>query len=150
NAKQTQVKWRWKAGINTPISADFGDPINSDTYALCVYDGTDLVAQADAPAGGTCAGKPCWSERRGSFRYKDRDRTPNGMGSLDLKSRGGLISTLSVTASKNNLVVSDLSTVSMPLTVQLQRGGSLPAQCWESYFPNATNQTLEKIKAKTP
>ena len=148
--KQSSLKYKWRAG-DTPISADFGDPLASDTYALCVYTGAStLVAQADANAGGTCGDKPCWKTRNGTYKFKDRDRTPNGMGAMDLKSKDGILTGFSVSAAKSNLVVSDLSGVTMPLTVQVQRGGSLPGQCWESNFTAATKQTSEKISAKLP
>src|SRR5690349_1335374 len=42
---------------------DFGDPRSTTpSYALCVLDDSSprLVAGPVAPAGGTCAGRPCW------------------------------------------------------------------------------------------
>src|SRR5262249_3285066 len=50
--------WKWRlAGA----ASDFGDPLTSDDYALCLYDGADALAlRTDAPAGATCGAASCW------------------------------------------------------------------------------------------
>ncbi len=66
--------WKWTRGAAT-AAADFGDPLTSTSYGLCLYDGTGvLLADAAAPAGGACAGgRPCWRASRSGFRYVDKD-----------------------------------------------------------------------------
>ena len=41
--------WKWLKGAATD-EAEFGDPVTTHTYELCIYDGTGLVAGATAPA----------------------------------------------------------------------------------------------------
>lgn len=82
------VTWKWTKGEAT-LKADFGDPLATTTYALCVYDETagtpTLKLAADIPAGGTCAGKPCWTATAHGFKYADKDAIPDGVVSLVLK-----------------------------------------------------------------
>ena len=47
-------------GPVTPLT-DLGDPVNTDDYALYIYDAGTLVTSAEAPHGGTCRGRPCWT-----------------------------------------------------------------------------------------
>jgi hypothetical protein len=47
--------------------AEFGDPLTTDAYTLCLYDGTGLLAGLTADAGGSCTGKPCWRSRTNGF-----------------------------------------------------------------------------------
>src|SRR5512139_3424906 len=71
--------WKWLKGEATSPLAP-GNPVSTDAHALCMYVGTaSLVVQADAPAGGTCAGEVCWAATEDGYLYKDRRRTPNGM-----------------------------------------------------------------------
>ncbi len=79
--------WKWNKGAATDV-ADFGDPLTSANARLCIYDGPSrtLVAGAIAPAGGLCAGKPCWKPTgTKGFVYKDKLRTPSGIQVLKLK-----------------------------------------------------------------
>ena len=83
--------WRYRGGEATSL-ADFGDPLAADALALCGYrdDGAGGVTRwftSHVPAGGLCAGRPCWKPQstRG-YRYKDRVRTPDGADRLVLRS----------------------------------------------------------------
>jgi hypothetical protein len=86
------IRWTWPKGEATDVSA-FGDPVASDAYALCLYDESGapaLVFDAAIPAGGTCGTKPCWKgtgEPPGAkgFKYKNKERTPEGVLKLVLK-----------------------------------------------------------------
>ena len=71
-------------GAATAIT-EFGTPNTTTDYAFCLYDAGTLVAKIKIPAGGTCAGKPCWSAKPTSFRYQDKDLTPDGIQQLKLK-----------------------------------------------------------------
>ncbi len=79
-----QLVWKWMRGPGTP-KADFGAPTATTGYALYVYDGAGLVLDANAPAGGVCNGRPCWSERSTSFKYSDKELTPDGLQQVVLK-----------------------------------------------------------------
>jgi hypothetical protein len=149
NPVARQMKWTWKPD-ETPVSADFGDPLTTNGYALCVYSGGELISHSDAPAGGTCGTRPCWSSRNGIYRYRDLDRTPNGTATAQLKSRDGFISGMSFKAKGSNLDIDALTGVTVPMVVQLQRGGSSPAQCWEANYTQFRRQDPLKVTLKLP
>jgi hypothetical protein len=82
------LTWNWTKGAATLLT-DFGDPVNGSTsYRLCVYDESAGVPTAvvamTVPAGGTCAGKPCWAAKKTGFLYKDKDLTNDGFMQLQL------------------------------------------------------------------
>jgi hypothetical protein len=84
------VVFRWTKGDST-MQAELGVPATGATYRLCVYDATGLVRSATAPAGGLCAGQPCWRQLGSAttpngFKYSDRQLTPTGTRSVTLKS----------------------------------------------------------------
>jgi cysteine-rich repeat protein len=64
------VAWNWRNDLVAPKSL-FGDPLAGTDYTLCVYDGTGLVLQQTAPAGGTCGSKACWKPTPSGFRYRN-------------------------------------------------------------------------------
>ena len=115
--------------------AEFGDPVNTDAYSICVYDNSALELQADLPAGGTCAGKPCWKGKAPkSFKYKDKPGTPNGIQKFQL--RAGDAGKSKVQAKGKGIAVPDVMLpFDLPVIVQVQRQGA--AECWESEFDSA-------------
>ena len=81
-----RLQWKWQKGAATTM-ADFGDPLATTDYGLCVYDGNgDAASRAprSRPAA-RCNAKsprPCWRASRSGFRYVDRDLTPAGIQQL--------------------------------------------------------------------
>lgn len=87
--RRDQMQFTWTLGEETPAD-DTGDPTTDTQYATCVWDyvgGTPtLVMEMAAPAGGNCAGRPCWVPiRTGGFRYKDFGLLPDGIRQLNVK-----------------------------------------------------------------
>ena len=83
--------WKWKGAS---ALTDFGDPTASASYQLCFYDdlfGTpDLRLDFAIPAGGLCAGKPCWKAKGTSgFGYAGPDLTPSGIDTVKIRTNGG-------------------------------------------------------------
>jgi len=130
--------WKWPRGEATSI-ADFGDPLTADTYGLCIYhqngSAQDLVLRAIAPPGGSCRSRPCW-RRVGarSVRYKDPDRTPDGLDSISLRAGVGGRAAIAVKGKGDALSAAGFPLPPPPamLTVQLQ---ATNGNCWESAFP---------------
>ena len=139
-----KFKWRWRRGADTDV-AEFGDPLMTTSYQLCVYDQDKLLTGATAPAGGFCSvthPKPCW-RRRGSngFRYRDVPQSilPSGISNLDLKAgrdgkaevklraTGGLFEF----PSNGGLGLPDLAAIQQPLRIQVQNSAGL---CFETVF----------------
>jgi hypothetical protein len=96
-----RISWIGLSSIpvgRSDAAGDFAEPDSRQDYTFCLYDESgptpDLIFRALAPADGDCAGRPCWrklhyqgansGEYRG-FRFRDRERTPDGVGSLFLK-----------------------------------------------------------------
>jgi hypothetical protein len=126
-----QLKWKWIKGSATQ-AMDFGDPLATDSYLLCIYDGSTRVSSIELPAGDTCAGKPCWKATASGFLYKDKDRTPEGGFKAKLKAGGDTKAGVSVIAKGVTLETPDPTTFTGPLRVQLQRADG--AICFESVF----------------
>jgi hypothetical protein len=83
------VTWKWLKGESTSVS-DLGEPRTADGYALCLFDDSagsgSLLLRAAAPAGDTCGSVPCWTGLgTNGFRYRDRERSPDGIARLVLK-----------------------------------------------------------------
>ncbi len=123
--------WDWARGAAT-TKADFGDPVTSDGYALCAYDGGALVMRATAPAGSACPGRTGWRSTPSGFRYRSRARTPDGLRGVVLK-QGADGRARVVVKGKGALVpLPDLARVTSPVTVQLRRSGNGP--CWGAQY----------------
>ncbi len=128
--KGDQIAWKWAHGKATPL-LDYGQPLTTDDYALCIYDAGALIASADADGGGLCRGKPCWSAKPATtptkYKYKNRDMSPSGTQSILLKE--GLVdgkAQIVWKAKGPKVVLPDLSAITGPVDVQMQRSGGAP------------------------
>ncbi len=144
------LAFKWSKGPTTVI-ADFGDPIDDDDYALCVYVDGVLQSSLEAPAGGLCANnKDCWVPKSKGFAYKDKLATPSGLTAISLavgKEAGK--AKIQVKAKGSNLpepVGVDLGAASV--TVQLvHRANSI---CWgDSWSGLEIDNDGVKLKAKS-
>ncbi len=129
-----QLAWKWARGAVT-TKADFGQPLTTDRYELCLYDATGLVTTAIVPPGGFCAkGKACWREKKTGFDYKDGDLTPDGVAQLQL--REGLVAgkaKIQVKGKGDRLdMPPSLAALLSPVRVQLVNHAT--GTCWESVF----------------
>jgi len=136
--------WKWLKGEST-VAADFGDPTTSTDVRLCVFDDGELVAGALAPAGGSCAGKPCWKATgdRG-FKYKDKEQTPTGLKVLKLKA-GETGKAKIIAKAKGELVNLPGLPLSGPVLVQLSAEG---ASCFEAQYELSDFKKNDGKKAK--
>jgi hypothetical protein len=145
--KNDSLTWRWSRG---PVvtKAEFGDPLGSTSYQLCVYDGAaELALSAAMPAGGICNAKtkrPCWRSPRRGFSYRNPDRVAGAIQSLDLR-EGPITGTARIALRGRGplLGMRNPQTLTLPLTVQLQasNGG-----CWESlYSPPVGRQSAKSF-----
>jgi hypothetical protein len=135
-----KLKWIWTAGAAT-TKGDFGSPLGDTDYEVCIYDGqSTMVSSATAPAGGTCAGQPCWKETATGFRYRDREMTPDGIVRLRLKV-GGDGKARVILRSRGRFLHLPPLPASQPLTVQLKNANGV---CWEGIFisPATKNDIL--------
>jgi hypothetical protein len=140
------LNWQWLRGSATSM-ADFGAPGATTSYQLCVYDGTaSLIADAFVPAGGTCGGKACWSPTGQGFRYKNRDRTPEGITSVMLKAGADGAAKIVLKGKGRNLTMPSIMPLSQPVRAQLLNSDGV---CWEAtYGAPALANTTRQFKDK--
>jgi len=119
------LSWTWPKGSAT-TNADFGHPTVGDDYDLCLYDAGTLVLGAVAPAGGLCAKKPCWKARKHGFDYANRSAAPNGLRSITLREGAAGKARIVLSGKGAALPLPDLTTLTGPLDVQLQRPNGGP------------------------
>jgi len=146
--------WKWIKGEETDF-LDFGDPVTTDDYTLCIYEGPGafLLFSVGAPAGGNCAGKACWKalgkNPAGSkgYKYKDKEQTPEGVDLIVLKPGDSEKAKVIVKGNGENLGLPSPLDVELPVTVQLQGGNG---ECWEAkYFEAGVKKSeADQFKAK--
>ncbi len=147
-----KLVWKWAKGPATS-HADFGDPVATDAYRVCMYGGSSaLLLEATLPPGGTCAGKPCW-KRLGSltqpkgYQYADKAGAVGGITGLKLGPGADGKAKITLTAKGSGLRPPPTPVV-FPLRVQLSAAG----QCWETAYgaAEASKNVFGELKAKGP
>lgn len=144
-----RLTWKWADRARSATGPDFGDPLTSTDYALCVYDAVDatprLVHKSSVAHGGSCRSGPCWLPTQGQgFHYRDvaasrglhsivMRRRPNGGAEIGVRGRGP-----------------NLGLASLPLdskvTVQLQASDG---SCWGASYESASRRTATAFKARS-
>jgi cysteine-rich repeat protein len=119
--------WKWLKG-DAPLAA-FGDPLVSDA-TLCVFDASQaLMLRATMPAGGSCGTAACWKALGpNGFRYKDSQRTPDGIDKLLLRAGAGTRGKV-VLKAKGDRLRPPTPPFGLPVVVQLQGPGD---ECFET------------------
>jgi hypothetical protein len=138
-----RLLWKWTKGAATTV-ADFGNPLATTSYALCVYPGSQRLMSVTAPAGGTCAGRPCWTVRPKGFRYGDLAYTPTGASRLDLQAGTAGHARIGMQGKGALLAVPTLPVQGLPVTVQLRNSNGA---CWGSTFGSAQRNDAGQFKA---
>ncbi len=145
---QDQLQWKWSEGAGTAF-AYFGDPVHTDAYQLCVYDGGGMRATLTVPPGGLCSGIPCWTAKSTGFRYTDRTNVADGIAQIVLKAGYAGKARIHVKGKGANLPMPSLVSLASPVTVQLKSLSTNDA-CWgASYsFPLAIKNDGVQFKDK--
>jgi cysteine-rich repeat protein len=143
------LKWKWSKGQATTL-ADFGNPMTTDGYALCVYDESGpapaTLLGAPIPAGGACGSKPCWKATGNGFKYADKSGAVAGLTGITLKSGVQGRASVQVKGKGANLPFGSLpQTLPVPLTVQLRRDG----KCWAATFSAAKSNVDGLFKGRS-
>jgi hypothetical protein len=143
-----RLRWTWLKGAATTV-ADFGNPLTTTGYALCIYDGNDeRIVAASIPAGGTCNAKsprPCWRANGRGFRYVDRDLTPDGIGQLVLKSGADGKAQIGLKGKGGALPDPTLPIADFPLRVQLVNANGV---CFEATYSTSFRNDAQQLKAR--
>jgi hypothetical protein len=127
------LTWKWGRGAAT-TKPELGNPETTTGYTLCVYDRPGgrprLLLRAAAPAGGDCAGRPCWRETGAGYRYGDKALTPHGVSKLSLRAGGDGQAKLGLKAKGANLAV-PAPPYAPVVTVQLRNDAGV---CWQADY----------------
>jgi hypothetical protein len=130
------LRWAWQRG---EVTTAIGDPTTQTTYKICIYEPTfdshRLALEAAAPAGGTCADRPCWRPRsRGGFEYDDRNLDPDGIRKLIVVPGADGRATLMVFAKGANLQVPRLPLRDDPNVIVQVLTSDPSTACWEATY----------------
>ena len=146
-----QVGFKWTRGQATTF-AELGNPLTTDDYALCLFDGAGgLLLKMTAPAGGTCGSRPCWKQigrvPPKGFKYKDRDGLPDDLDGITIRAGGAGAAKLTLKGKGDNVPLPPLGpTLVLPLKAQLQ---SENGQCFEGTFSTPLVNTTLDFRAKS-
>ena len=141
--------WTWTKGQATTLT-ELGDPTTTTDYGFCLY-GTvlgPLYVSANAPAGGLCRGRPCWSAAGAKgFVYRDGDRTPDGL--LKTKILAGVAGAAKAVVKGKDVALdfplfSGLSSMGPPLRAQLRGRNGM---CLEAQYSNLTKSSVDNLRA---
>jgi dienelactone hydrolase len=129
-----RLSFKWSKGVNALSLAELSDPTTSSDHALCVYEGATggLALEVLVPA---AANGGLWSKiSTKGYKYKDRDKTFNGVDKVQIKSGAAGRSAFKLSARGAGLPLAGNTLpldVSAGLTVQwvnLETGNCLEAQ----------------------
>jgi hypothetical protein len=150
-SRSDRLQWKWTKGEAT-TPADLGDALNAaTTYSLCLYEGSATrVFSAAVAGGGLCGTRPCWKSLRGGagFAYKPKDREPEGLHAIVMKSGDAGKATVVVKRKGRanlDLPLPPLASLALPVTVQFQRDGG---PCFGATFSAAGVIVHDGIKLK--
>ena len=145
------VDWEWKEGAESTVASDFGDPLTTTGYELCMavrlQSFPDLVdfLSATAPASSFCPG--CWGPIRNGFRFQDL--VGPFLSKVKLVAKPGRQATIHVTGD-GTPYIAPLPTNITELTVVLGQTGPGQHRCWSSSFSALKTSTPTRLTARTP
>ena len=143
------LKWKWKNGQNT-TQGEFGQPFNTRTYALCVYDNTGLVLSVKVAGDAACGSVPCWTPiKTTGLKYKDKLLASDGILSITAKGSTASKSSIQLTGKGANLPDPVLPFTG---TVTAQFINTSSGVCFGSSYTGAqiTKNLTDQFRAKTP
>ncbi|MEO8604726.1 MAG: hypothetical protein ABI629_19310 [bacterium] len=152
-ADRDSIAWTWRKGDATPME-DFGDPEFLDGYTLCIFDESSSTPQrlfaATVPAHSLCGGQPCWRRSTRTLRYRNADRTPDGIDSIKLGAGSAGRAKIQVKGKGPHLSgrpsALPAPPLAAPLRVQLQ---SQSGACWESTHSQSSVNRATLYKSKS-
>ncbi len=109
----------------------FGSPTTSDAYHACIFGPDGLLMQAEIGPGGSCNGKPCWTETTTGFTYKDPAAAKDGLTLLALKASAKPKTKINAKGRGAGLADAPLP---FPDAVMAQIVNAASGQCFETYF----------------
>ena len=149
NTAPDKLTFKWKKGPAIALG-DFGTPIGSTSYALCIYDeagGVPSNAYHGQPPGG-CGTAACWTPSSTTgCKFKSKTGAPDGITNLLLKAGAADKAKVEVSAGKLDLALSPFPLQQSRRVVAQVRTST--GQCWGATFSTATKNTATKFSAKS-
>jgi hypothetical protein len=157
-AQGPSLTWKWVKGEATS-GAEVGDPLATDAYTFCLYDGGGtLVSEATAAPGGLCGTsnpKPCWKALgtppgAKGYKYVHKETNADGVQKLILKP-GDAGRAKAIVKAKGAALDAPALPLLLPATAQLQ---ATTGTCWSAAFTTAgvlkNTDTVFAGKASVP
>lgn len=120
------LQWQWRGGAT---KAEFGDPLSTTAYRLCIYNAApSVISTTFVPGGAVCGRKPCWKGSSTGFKFNEKQST--GKLSLQLKAGEAGRAQLQLKAG-GSLAMTPHVPLSQPVTVQLKNSNG---SCWEAIY----------------
>lgn len=143
------VDFKWMKGADVEMF-EFGDPLTTTDYTLCVFDGAGrLRLSADIPAGGQCGDAECWEASPKGYQYADKLKLSDGIAKLRLSAGKDQKSTVQVRGQGRFLEVPAL-----PLAAgtgsRVQVINDETGVCVQAVFGAAKANTDKKFQAQNP
>jgi hypothetical protein len=137
-----KIIFKWIKGTTT-TQTEFQDPINTATYATCVYENNALSFSMIVPADNAL-----WSTLGSKgFKYKDPSGSEAGVQKILLKGIPDNKSKILVKGKGNNLP-DPVPPLTLPVKVQVVNSDN--GLCWEATFSGFKKNAAGLFKAKNP
>jgi CSLREA domain-containing protein len=141
---------KWTATLDTATTAgDFGDPVTTSGYDLCLYEdaGSVVKLRAAVPAGGTCDGAPCWRATAKGFRFRAGSVAPDGVKAVLLVGGTAGHAKIKVIGRGAALPVGDLPVVP---TVRMRLVRPDASRCWGAELPTLRRNDGTVLQGRLP
>ena len=149
NPARDRLTSKWKSAAAV-LATDFGNPMTTDAYALCVFDRPGGVPTGrialQVSAAGTCGAHPCWKVVGGGYKYNDATMAADGVRSIQLKSGEPGRAKANVKGKGAGLGMPTLG-FTTPVTSRVVRIGT--GACWEATFSAPIRNDATTFKAKS-
>jgi hypothetical protein len=131
SSQDQSLSFTWGSGAAT-LKADFGDPLASDDYELCLYEGGTLVRGLRMPFGQLCPTKACWKSTTPGYSYSDKNRTPDGIQKIKMKEGLDGKARIGVKGKGLLLDLPDVGAIASAIDIQLHN--TTGTTCWGATF----------------
>ena len=131
NDGKDQILWKWIKGAAT-TKPEFGTPLTTEDYTLCVYNNGALAGSATAEAGGLCGTSQCWADQPEGYLFKDKEMNPFGAAKVQLRAGGDGSAKILFRAKGVDVDMPPVASINGPIDVQLIKSSGVV--CWSATY----------------